>query len=294
MANLKDLKIRIGSVKSTQKITKAMQMVAASKLRRAEEHARAGKPYGDKMQQVVSSLATRIDKSDAPALLVGRETEGVHKCLYIVATSDRGLCGGFNTNIVRLARSKMAMAKLDNIDAKLLVIGKKGREQLSFSYKSHMLDSPIETFGKARPEFEDALQVADFAVNMFEREEIDSCVVLYNKFVSVLSQVPTAKSLIPLEIEEGEEVRGASGLYEYEPSEERILASLLPANLAVQIYNAMLQSAAGEQAARMTAMDNATRNAGEMIGNLTLVYNRTRQAAITTELTEIISGAEAL
>ena len=299
MPNLKDLKNRIGSVKNTQKITKAMKMVAASKLRRAQERAEAARPYSSKMERMLSSLANMIDPENAPILLTGRQDASgkliEKKHLIVVVSSDRGLCGSLNSGVVKAVRQKINENKTFQ-DTKLVTIGKKGNEQLEYGY-SNAIVHYINTAGKKQPEYSDAQKAAEQVIHLFETGEIDTCSIVYNEFLSVLSQKVKFQSLIPLEIEAPEAATNDNdpqAVYEYEPGEEAILSALLPTNIAVQIYHAMLENAASEHGARMTAMDNATRNAGEMIKGLTLVYNRTRQAAITKELIEIISGAEAI
>ncbi len=300
MPSLKDLRIRINSVKSTQKITSAMKMVAAAKLRRAQEQAEAARPYSERMARMLNSLASGTAQSaGGPALLAGTGKSDVH--LIVVMTSDRGLCGGFNGSIVRGVRQRVRALRQDGKEVKLLCVGRKGRDLLRREFRSLIVDSyediarPTLTFGVAK-------QIADRILQMFEGGEIDVCTVVYNQFRSVISQVVTGEQLIPFSVEDAGEAKetvdgaggGPQGSYEFEPDEEGILEDLLPRNLAVQIYHALLENAASEHGARMTAMDNATRNAGEMIDRLTLTYNRTRQAVITSELIEIISGAEAL
>lgn len=289
MANLKDLKGRINSVKSTQKITSAMKVVSASKLRRAREQAEAAAPYAEKMDMVLKTLANNVDKSSAPQLLVGNGNDKTH--LIVVVSSDRGLCGGFNTHLIKAVKTKITKLQGEGRSVKILCIGKKGYELLKSSYKKNIVGR-IEDISKKRIiPFSDASEQAEKIIQMFENVEFDVCCVFYNKFISAIAQEVTEQQLIPLAMDE--EVTSSS-VYEYEPSEAKILADLLPKNIAVQIYNSFLESSASEHGARMSAMDNATRNAGEMIKKLTLVYNRTRQAAITTELIEIIAGAEAV
>lgn len=299
MANLKDLKIRISSVKSTQKITKAMKMVAASKLRRAQERAEAARPYSQKMERMIITLARAVgeDKANAPRLLAGTGRDDQH--LFVLMTSDRGLCGGFNSNLVRAVKLKARALHEQGKQVTFLIVGKKGHDQLKMVYKENIVDT-VRDLSKKKVEYADAESVAEKILEMFAAGKCDVCHLVYNKFISAISQKATFQQLIPLEIKvqagAPEEAQGqaADAVYEYEPGEESVLTRLLPMNLAVQIFHGMLESAASEQGARMSAMDNATRNAGEMIAGLTLQYNRTRQAAITTELTEIISGAEAL
>jgi F-type H+-transporting ATPase subunit gamma len=296
MPSLKDLRNRIRSVRSTQKITSAMKMVAASRLRRAQEQAEAARPYAQRMERVLASLAGRMaGLPGAPPLLAGTGKDDVH--LLIVATSDRGLAGGFNATILREARRRIR--ELDNAGkmVKILTIGRKGRDSLRRDYARLIHDS-LTDIGRRRVSFEEARDIAHRVLAMFEPGEFDVCTIIFNRFRSAITQIVTVQQLIPFAVPAGlaEEPMSetAGAIYEFEPSEEEILAELLPNNLAVQIYTALLENAASEQGARMTAMDNATRNAGDMIDRLTMNYNRTRQAVITKELIEIISGAEAL
>lgn len=297
MANLKSLKNRIKSVKSTQKITKAMKMVAASKLRRARERAEAAAPYSDRMRRMVQTLASSVTDIDAaPALLAGRAVEKTH--LFLVISSDRGLCGSLNVSVTRAVKRKIAELEREGKAVKLVCVGRKGYELMKRTHAAHIIEK-IEGLSRRNPTYSDAEQLAARVIQWFESGQADSCTVFYNQFKSAISQVANRLQLIPLDREALVETKtaGASGVdasYEYEPGEEEILDTLLPRNVAVQLYHALLENAASEQGARMTAMENATRNAGEMIGRLTLVYNRTRQAAITKELIEIISGAEAV
>jgi F-type H+-transporting ATPase subunit gamma len=289
MASLKALKIRIGSVKSTQKITKAMQMVAAAKLKRAQLAAEAGRPYAERIEQVVASLAARVTISDqTPKLLAGNGHDQVH--MLIVTTSERGLAGAFNSNIIRAARRKADELIAAGKTVKILTVGKKGRVLKRFYPKN--IAGDIEMGAIKNVAFADAQMVADNVIDRFEAGEFDVAHLFYAKFQSALVQEPMAQQVIPVPVDP--EAAKTAGAVEYEPDEETILADLLPRNLAVQLYRALLENAASEQGSRMTAMDNATRNAGDMINRLTIQYNRTRQAAITTELVEIISGAEAL
>lgn len=294
MPSLKDLKVRINSVKSTQKITKAMQMVAASKLRRAQDAAESARPYAEKMEKVLTSLGTAVQNTPgAPALLVGTGKTDVE--LVVVATSERGLCGGFNTNIVKAARAYINTVVAEGRVVKILCVGKKGEAVLRRDYGDKIIDlkdlSAVKRLG-----FADAQSIAQDILDMFERGEFDVASLFYSKFESALTQVPTRQQLIPapIDVADDAEATGGDAAYEYEPSEAEILDDLLPRNLAVQVYRGLLENAASEQGARMTAMDSATRNAGDMIDKLTLTYNKTRQAFITKELIEIISGAEAL
>lgn len=296
MPSLKDLKNRIASVKATQKITKAMQMVAAAKLRRAQEAAEAARPYAERMDQVLTNLCGRVTAHEGMSpLLVGTGKDDVH--LLIVASADRGLCGGFNSNIARLAREHTLRLVNDGKTVKILCVGRKAADVLKRSFAAQIVDM-ISMRAIKRLSFQDALPIGERVVKMFEEGEFDVCTLIYSEFKSIIAQKPTALQLIPAKIDE-EPSEGASrsddsAAYEYEPDEEEILNDLLPRNISTQIFRALLENAAGEQGARMAAMDNATRNAGEMIDDLTLIYNRSRQAQITKELIEIVSGAEAL
>lgn len=291
MPNLKDLKTRIESVKNTRKITKAMQMVSAAKLRRAQEAAEAGRPYADRMNAVMANLAgASAGATGAPKLLAGSGDDKVH--LLIVATAERGLCGGFNSSIAKLARAKAVELLEAGKTVKMLTVGKKGREQLKRDYEDIMIDH-VDLSEVKRIGYVNAQSIATDVVKRFNAGEFDVATIFYNKFESVMSQVPTALQLIPASFEASADAAEVP-FYEYEPSEEEILADLLPRALSTQVFTALLENGASEQGARMSAMDNATRNAGDMIDKLTIVYNRSRQAAITNELIEIISGAEAL
>lgn len=290
MASLKDMRVRIAATKATQKITKAMQMVAASKLRRAQAAAEAARPYAERMSRVLSSIATAVAGSDsAPRLLAGTGNERVH--LLVVCTAERGLCGPFNSSIVRLAREKANALIADGRDVKVLCVGRKGYEQLRRLYGKLIIET-IELRGVRSIGFGQADMIAKKIVALFEQGNFDVATLFFSRFKSVIAQIPTAQQIIPPVFENGD--TGPSTSYEYEPEEEEILAELLPRNLSVQVFRALLENAASEQGARMSAMDNATRNAGEMIRKQTLTFNRTRQAMITKELIEIISGAEAL
>lgn len=292
MASLKDLKNRIKSVKNTQKITKAMKMVAAAKLRRAKEAAEAARPYAERMEAMLSSLASGVaGQENLPALMAGTGKDNTH--LIIMATSDRGLCGGFNSTIVRATKRKIIELKAAGKEVKLYFIGRKGFEQLQSEHGKRAIGR-VSDVGKKKLHYSEAEKIAADVVAKFEAGEFDACTVVYNKFHSAISQEVTFQQLIPLPVKEQAQAATVATPYEYEPEEEVIIATLLPRNLGVQIYRALLENAASEQGARMTAMDNATRNAGDMIKRLNLVYNRTRQAAITKELIEIISGAEAV
>ncbi len=290
MANLKDLKNRIQSVKNTRKITKAMQMVAAAKLRRAQEAAEAARPYGERMAAVMGNLAGAAAGSEtAPKLLSGTGSDQVH--LLIVATAERGLCGGFNSSIAKLARAHAQNLIASGKTVKILTVGKKGREQLRRDLSSHFIGHVDMTEVK-RIGYVNAQDVARDILARFDGGEFDVATIFYNRFGSVILQIPTAQQLIPAEVEQ--DAGADAPFYEYEPDEDEILAQLLPTAMTTQIFTALLENGASEQGARMSAMDNATRNAGEMIEKLTIQYNRSRQAAITNELIEIISGAEAL
>jgi F-type H+-transporting ATPase subunit gamma len=299
MASLKDLRGRINSVKSTRKITQAMKMVAAAKLRRSQSQAEAARPYAERMEAILASLGASVASSPgAPRMLVGTGGDRVH--LLVVVTGDRGLAGAFNTNVGRLARNRVRALEAEGKTVKLLTVGRKGAVYLKREFASRVVGE-ISFAGKKRVDFADAEEVAVRVTEMLERGEFDVCSLLYNRFRSVVSQTPSEQRLIPAPLPEAPQgaapaaaASGPSALYEYEPAEEEILATLLPRNLAIQIYRALLENAAGFYGSQMSAMDNATRNAGDMINKLTLNYNRTRQANITRELIEIISGAEAV
>ncbi|MBM7066091.1 F0F1 ATP synthase subunit gamma [Actibacterium sp. 188UL27-1] len=292
MPSLKDLKNRIESVKNTRKITKAMQMVAAAKLRRAQEAAEASRPYTERFNGVMASLAASVGDSDsAPVLLRGTGKDDVH--LLVVMTAERGLCGGFNSSIAKLARAKATELLAAGKTVKMITVGKKGREQLKRDFGEHFVDH-VDLTEVKRVGYVNAQDIAKSVMGMFAAGEFDVATIFYNRFESVISQIPTEQQIIPAAFDAPDENAEASTLYDYEPSEEGILADLLPRGVATQIFAALLENAASEQGARMSAMDNATRNAGDMIDKLTVVYNRSRQAAITKELIEIISGAEAL
>ncbi|WP_370252914.1 F0F1 ATP synthase subunit gamma [Nioella sp.] len=291
MPSLKDLKNRIESVKSTRKITKAMQMVAAAKLRRAQEAAEAGRPYAERMQAVMGGLAASVGGSDsAPRLLAGTGSDQTH--LLVVMTSERGLCGGFNSTIVRLVRTKIAELLAQGKTVKILTVGKKGREQLRRDYAELMIGH-VDLSEVKRVGYANAAEIAGDILRRFDGGEFDVAKIYFNQFQSVISQIPTETQIIPAKFD-APEADDASTLYDYEPSEEAILEDLLPRGVATQIFSALLENGASEQGARMSAMDNATRNAGDMIDRLTIQFNRSRQAVITNELIEIISGAEAL
>ena len=293
MANLKDLKTRINSVKSTQKITAAMKMVAAAKLRRAQDAAESGRPYSTRMRQVIGNLASKADPSSAPQLLVGNGKDQTH--LLVIMSADRGLCGGFNGSITRQTRAEVARLKAENKTVKLLMVGRKSADALRREFGDMYIDQHEGLQGTS-VNYDDAASIADTIRSKFEAGEFDVCTLIFNKFKNAITQEITLTRLIPAEVDESDAADNdaAAVSYEYEPEEDELLTSLLPRNLSTQIYSALLESSAAELAARMTAMDNATRNAGELIDRLTLVYNRTRQANITSELIEIISGAEAI
>jgi F-type H+-transporting ATPase subunit gamma len=292
MASLKALKIRINSVKSTQKITKAMKMVAAAKLRRATEAAEASRPYAERLEKVVSSIASKVTVSDqTPKLLGGTGKDDVH--LFVVATSDKGLAGAFNTNIVRLARKRAEELKAAGKTVKFYCIGKKGKDQLARTYRKDIIRE-IEPGDLGKLTYAQVQEWGADLTTRFEAGEFDVAHLFFNKFVSVLTQEPTELQLMPVALSNDNVPVGVAAAVEYEPDEEEILADLLPRNVTVQLLRAQRENAASEQGSKMTAMDNATRNAGDMINKLTIQYNRTRQAAITTELIEIIAGAEAL
>jgi F-type H+-transporting ATPase subunit gamma len=294
MASLKFLRNRISSVKSTQKITKAMKMVAAAKLRKAQQNAENARPYSEKLNSIISNLKNSVtDMDSAPKLLVGNQKNEIHLC--VVLSSDRGLCGGFNTNICRKAKVYFEKILNEKKTLKIIVVGGKANDQLKRKYNQYIIDritlkdEKVVSFGKAQ-------EITDKILNLFTRNEFDICTLFYNQFKSVISQIPQAQQLIPVSIEQklNQQTLVNNSEYEYEPDENDILENLLPKNIATQIYAAFLENQASEQGSRMTAMDNATRNAGDLISKLTINYNRTRQAVITKELIEIISGAESL
>ena len=303
MSNLKDLKVRINSVKSTQKITSAMKMVAAAKLRRAQEGAEAARPFASRMERMVAAVGDSIAGIDgAPKMLAGTGKQDTH--LIVACTADRGLCGGFNSSIAREVRKMVINLKAEGKTVKILCVGRKGRDNLKRDYESNIIDT-IEGIGKSSVEYTEATDVADRITAMFDEDDFDICTIVFNRFQSAMTKIPTAQQLIPFAAPEAEEEKngetapkatdeGPSPIFIFEPEEQDILSELLPRNIGVQIFQALLESAASEHGARMTSMDNATRNAGEMIDKLSIIYNRTRQAAITTELVEIVSGAEAL
>jgi F-type H+-transporting ATPase subunit gamma len=290
MASLKDMRVRIAATKATQKITKAMQMVAASKLRRAQAAAEAARPYAERMGKVLGSIAGAVgDLGSAPRLLAGTGNEQVH--LLLVCTAERGLCGPFNSAIVRLARERANALMAEGKEVKFFCVGRKGYEQLRRLYQKHIIEH-VELRGVRSLGFENAEGIGDRIVKLYEEGAFDVCTLFFSRFKSVIAQVPTAQQIIP-PVFEGEAGNDTGAIYEYEPDEDEILTELLPRNISVQIFRALLENSASFYGAQMTAMDNATRNAGEMIRKQTLTYNRTRQAMITKELIEIISGAEA-
>ena len=297
MPSLKDMRARMNSVRQTRKITSAMKLVAASKLRRAQEYAEASRPFAERMSAMLQNLAAGVaGQPGAPPLLAGTGKDEVH--LLIVATADRGLCGGFNSSIVRGARRRILELLNHGKQVKVIVVGKKGRDMLRRDQRERIIEFFDGIVGKRRIEFADAQRVAERVLEMYEAGEFDVCTLVYNKFKSAVSQILTFQQLVPVPTPAAAEGQAAASeggaIYEFEPDEERILGELLPRNLAVQLFGALLENSASEQGARMAAMDSATRNAGEMINKLTLSYNRQRQAQITKELIEIISGAEAL
>ena len=291
MASLDDLKKRISSVKSTQKITKAMKMVAAAKLRKAQENAERGRPYSEKMNNIIFNLSNSIsDFENAPKLLAGTGQDKVHLC--VVMTADRGLCGGFNSNIIKKAKAFFQKLSNNDKELKIITVGSKGYDQLKRLYKDKIIERI--TFKESKnANFFDADKVGRNIIEMFEKKEFDICTIFYNQFKNVITQIPQEQQIIPLKTAEKKNETSEQN-YEFEPDEDEILLNLLPKNISTQIFKAMLENSASEQGSRMSAMDNATRNAGDMVDKLTIKYNRSRQAAITKELIEIISGAESL
>ena len=291
MASLDDLKKRITSVKSTQKITKAMKMVAAAKLKRAQDSAEKGRPYSEKMNNIILNLSSGIsDKETAPKLLSGSGKEQIHLC--VVMTSDRGLCGGFNSNIIKKAKSYFVKLNKEGKELKIITVGSKGNDQLKRVYGNKIIEN-ISFKNSKNANYFDAEKVGKIIIEKFQKEEFDICTIFYNQFKNVITQIPQAQQIIPLNTKIDDQ-NNSEDNYEFEPDEDEILSNLLPKNISTQIFKAMLENSASEQGARMSAMDNATRNAGEMVDKLTIEYNRSRQAAITKELIEIISGAESL
>ena len=292
MASLDELKKRISSVKSTQKITKAMKMVAAAKLRRAQESAEKGRPYSDKMNNIILNLSNNItDIENSPKLLAGSGESKIYLC--VVMTSDRGLCGGFNTNIIKKAKSYFKKIVDEGKTLKIITVGSKGYDQLKRVYKNKIVEK-ISFKESKNANYFDADKVGKIIITKFEKKEFDVCTIFYNQFKNVITQIPQEQQIIPLKSSEKIEENSVEDNYEFEPEEDEILSNLLPKNISTQIFKAMLENSASEQGSRMSAMDNATRNAGEMVDRLTIEYNRSRQAAITKELIEIISGAESL
>ena len=291
MPSLDDLKKRIKSVKSTQKITKAMKMVAAAKLRKAQENAEKGRPYSKKMQNIILNLTRSIsDPQNAPKLLVGTGKDKTHLC--VVLTADRGLCGGFNSNICKLAKSTFKKILSEGKNLKIITVGSKGLDQIKREYEKYIVKK-FSFKDKKQITFKEAETIGNEIINLFKKNEFDKCILFYNNFKNVITQIPQAQQIVPADktsIKENEENLS----YEFEPEEDEILVDLLPKNISTQVFKAFLENAASEQGSRMTAMDNATRNAGDLVDKLTINYNRSRQASITKELIEIISGAESL
>tara|TARA_X000001036_G_scaffold420769_1_gene441936 strand:+ start:711 stop:1589 length:879 start_codon:yes stop_codon:yes gene_type:complete len=292
MPSLDDLKKRIKSVKSTQKITKAMKMVAAAKLRKAQENAEKGRPYSQKMQNIILNLTKSInDPNNAPKLLVGTGEDKTYLC--VVLTADRGLCGGFNTNICKLAKMNFKKILGDGKNLKIITVGSKGFDQIKREYSQYVIKK-ISFKEKKQISFNEAEIIGNEIIKLFNNKEFDKCILFYNNFKNVITQIPQAQQIIPAESNAKENSEENSLSYEFEPEEDEILEDLLPKNISTQVFKAFLENAASEQGSRMTAMDNATRNAGELVDKLTINYNRSRQASITKELIEIISGAESL
>ena len=292
MPSLDDLKKRISSVKSTQKITKAMKMVAAAKLRKAQESAEKGRPFSEKMNNIILNLSSSIsDKENASKFLVGTGNDNVYLC--VVITADRGLCGGFNTNICRKAKNYFEKILKEGKTLKIFTVGSKGNDQLKRTYGSYIIEN-VNFKGFKKITYKEAEEIAIKVIKLFNEEKFDVCTIFYNKFKNVITQIPQAQQIIPVENNQNKEKIKDDVFYDFEPDENEILESLLPKNISTQIFKAFLENGASEQGSRMTAMDNATRNAGELVDKLTITYNRSRQAAITKELIEIISGAESL
>ena len=292
MPSLDDLKKRISSVKSTQKITKAMKMVAAAKLRRAQESAEKGRPFSEKMNNIILNLSNSIaDKNNASKFLIGTGKDNVHLC--VVITADKGLCGGFNTNIVRKAKNYFEKVLKEGKTLKIFTVGSKGDEQLKRTYGSYVIEK-INFKNKKKITYKEAEQVGEKIIKLFNESQFDVCKIFYNQFKNVMTQIPQEQQIIPIESKKSVEKKNPENFYEFEPEENEILEDLLPRNISTQIFKALLENGASEQGSRMTAMDSATRNAGELVDKLTITYNRSRQAAITKELIEIISGAESL
>ena len=292
MPSLDDLKKRIKSVKSTQKITKAMKMVAAAKLKKAQENAEKGRPYSEKLQNIILNLTKTIsDKDNAPKLLVGNGKDQVYLC--VVLTADRGLCGGFNSNISKLAKKHFKNILRDGKVLKIITVGSKGYDQIKTDYSKYIIEK-LSFKDKKKISFKEANEIGNKIISLYEQEKFDKCYIFFNNFKNVITQIPRAEQLIPTFIKEDDNDKANVFSYEFEPDEDEILEELLPKNVSVQIFKAFLENAASEQGSRMTAMDNATRNAGDLVDKLTINYNRSRQASITKELIEIISGAESL
>ena len=294
MPSLDDLKKRISSVKSTQKITKAMKMVAAAKLRRAQENAEKGRPFSEKMNDIIINLSNSIsDKENASKFLVGTGKNEVHLC--VVITADRGLCGGFNTNICRKAKNYFEKILKEGKTLKIFTVGSKGYDQLKRAYSNYVVEK-MSFKGFKKITYKEAEEIGNRIIKLFNESKFDVCKIFYNKFKNVITQIPQAQQIIPIESkkDKDEEKKILDNFYEFEPDENEILENLLPRNISTQIFKAIIENAASEQGSRMTAMDNATRNAGDLVDKLTITYNRSRQAAITKELIEIISGAESL
>ena len=292
MPSLDDLKKRIKSVKSTQKITKAMKMVAAAKLKKAQENAEKGRPYSEKLQNIILNLTKSIsDGTNAPKLLIGNGKDKVYLC--VVITADRGLCGGFNSNICKLAKNHFKNILKEGKELKIITVGSKGLDQIKTEYGEYIIDK--KSFKeKKQISFNEANEVGKNVIELFEKEQFDKCLIFYNNFKNVITQIPQAEQIIPTFFKKDDKVKDDIFSYEFEPDEDEILEDLLPKNVSTQIFKAFLENAASEQGSRMTAMDNATRNAGDLVDKLTINYNRSRQASITKELIEIISGAESL
>ena len=292
MPSLDDLKKRIKSVKSTQKITKAMKMVAAAKLRKAQENAEKGRPYSQKMQNIILNLTKSInDLNNAPKLLVGTGNDKIYLC--VVLTADRGLCGGFNTNICKLAKTNFKKILNEGKVLKIITVGSKGLDQIKREFGKYVINK-FSFKEKKQITFNEAEIIGSEIINLFKQNEFDKCILFYNNFKNVITQIPQAQQIIPVQKKSTESKEENSIFYEFEPDEDEILEDLLPKNVSTQVFHAFLENAASEQGSRMTAMDNATRNAGDLVEKLTINYNRSRQASITKELIEIISGAESI
>ena len=292
MPSLDDLKKRITSVKSTQKITKAMKMVAAAKLRKAQENAEKGRPFSDRMNDIILNLSNSIsDKENASKFLIGTGKDKIHLC--VVITADRGLCGGFNTNICRKAKNYFEKILKEGKTLKIFTVGSKGHDQLKRTYGKYIIEK-INFKGLKKVTYKEAEEIGSKIIKLFNESKFDVCRIFYNKFKNVITQIPQGQQIIPIENKKNEDKKNIDNFYEFEPEENEILDNLLPRNISTQIFKAILENAASEQGSRMTAMDNATRNAGDLVDKLTVTYNRSRQAAITKELIEIISGAESL